>query len=54
MLSWAVLVLVISVVSGVLGFSGMAGSATGIAVALFFVLLIVFGALLILGRSTPA
>lgn len=54
MLSWAVLVLVISVVSGVLGFSGMAGRATGIAVALFFLLLIAFGGLLILGRNTLA
>jgi uncharacterized membrane protein YtjA (UPF0391 family) len=46
MLNWALTFLVVALIAAVLGFGGIAGAATGIAQALFFiflVLMIVFG-----------
>ncbi|MCL4106682.1 UNVERIFIED_CONTAM: hypothetical protein GTU68_009816 [Idotea baltica] len=46
MISWAVTFLIIAIVAGVLGFSGIAGTATNIAWILFVVgliLAVVFG-----------
>lgn len=42
MLRWAIIFLVIALVSGVLGFSGIAASAIGIAKILFVVFLALF------------
>jgi len=38
MLSWAVTFLVVAIIAGVLGLSGVAGTATSIAYALFVIL----------------
>ena len=49
MLRFALLFLVIALVAGLLGFTTIAGTAYGIAKVLFFVFLIIFLAMLILG-----
>ena len=49
MLHWALIFLVVAIIAGVLGFSGVAGAATNIAWILFVVGLIV-AALLFLRR----
>ncbi|KHK02981.1 DUF1328 domain-containing protein [Desulfovibrio sp. TomC] len=49
MLSWTIAFLVIALLSGVLGFTGIARTATGIAKILFYIFLILF-ALSLLGR----
>lgn len=51
MLRWIVILLVLALVAGVLGFGGIAGAATDIARILFFVLLVVFVLGLIFGRG---
>ena len=54
MLSWAFMFLIISLVAGLLGFTGLAGAATGIAKILFFVFLVLFlGSLLLGGFRRP-
>lgn len=53
MLSWAITFLVIALIAGVLGFGGIAGTATGIAQVLFGLFLILFIVSLLLGRRTP-
>lgn len=53
MLSWAITFLVIALIAGVLGFGGIAGTATGIAQVLFGLFLILFLVSLLLGRRTP-
>jgi uncharacterized membrane protein YtjA (UPF0391 family) len=53
MLGWAVTFLVIALIAAVLGFGGVAGTATGIAKILFFVFLIVFIVSLITGLARP-
>jgi uncharacterized membrane protein YtjA (UPF0391 family) len=57
MLTWALIFLVISIVAAVLGFSGLAAGAAGIAQVLFWVFLgvaLVIGVVdLMRGRMTP-
>jgi uncharacterized membrane protein YtjA (UPF0391 family) len=50
MLSWALTFLIIAIIAGVLGFGGIAGTATGIAKILFFVFVIGFIVALVRGR----
>jgi uncharacterized membrane protein YtjA (UPF0391 family) len=50
MLSWAVVFLVVAIIAGVLGFSGVAGAATNIAWILFVVGLIVAAIFFVRGR----
>ena len=50
MLKWALIFLVIAIIAGVLGFSGVAGAATNIAWILFVVGLIVAAVLFLKGR----
>ena len=49
MLSWTIAFLVIALLAGVLGFTGIARTATGIAKVLFFIFLIGFVIFLVLG-----
>ena len=42
MLSWAITFLIIAIIAAVLGFGGIAGTATGIAKILFVVFLVLF------------
>ncbi len=42
MLSWAIAFLVLGIVAGAFGFSGIAGTATWLAQVLFFLLMIAF------------
>jgi uncharacterized membrane protein YtjA (UPF0391 family) len=50
MLSWAVVFLVVAIIAGVLGFSGVAGAATNSAWILFVVGLIVAAIFFVRGR----
>jgi uncharacterized membrane protein YtjA (UPF0391 family) len=50
MLSWSVTFLIIALVAAVLGFSGIAGAAAGIAKLLFGVFLVIFIVSLFFGR----
>lgn len=52
MLSWAFTFLIIAIIAAVLGFSGIAGSATAIAKFLFGLFLIVFVVLFAVGLLT--
>lgn len=52
MLGWALVFLIVGLVAGLLGFSGIAGAATNIAWILFVVGLVVALFLFIRGRST--
>jgi uncharacterized membrane protein YtjA (UPF0391 family) len=49
MLTWAVVFLIIALVAAVFGFGGIASAAVGIAKVLFFLFLVVFIVLLVLG-----
>ena len=51
MLSWAITFLIIAIIAAVLGFGGIAVTATGIAKILFVVFLVLFVASLIFGRG---
>jgi len=51
MLRWAFLFLVIGLVAGVLGFTGVAGASIAIAKILFFVFMVIFAVLLIAGLT---
>ena len=42
MLSWIVIFLIIALISGVFGFTGIARTATGIAKIIFYIFLILF------------
>ncbi len=42
MLSWSITFFIIALIAGLLGFTGIAGSAVGIAKILFFVSLVLF------------
>lgn len=53
MFGWAISFLIVAIVAGIFGFAGLAGTATWIAKVLFVVGLVVFLALLILGRRRP-
>ncbi len=50
MLQWAVIFLVIALISALLGFTGIAGAAAGMAQILFWVFLVVFFIAILLGR----
>lgn len=50
MFSWAITFLVVAIIAGVLGFSGIAGAATNIAWILFVVGLIVAAIFFVRGR----
>jgi uncharacterized membrane protein YtjA (UPF0391 family) len=47
MLKWAFIFLVIGLIAGLLGFTGIAGASIGIAKILFFIFLVIFAVLLI-------
>lgn len=53
MLSWAVTFLIIALIAGVLGFGGIAGTASGIAQVLFGVFIILFLLSFVMGRRVP-
>jgi uncharacterized membrane protein YtjA (UPF0391 family) len=53
LMSWAILFLVISVLAGLFGFTGMAGTGSWIAQTVFFVFLIAFVISLFVGRKQP-
>ena len=51
MLRWALVFLIIGLVAGLLGFSGIAGASFAIAKILFFVFMLVFVVLFVLGLA---
>ena len=51
MLSWAVLFLVIALLAAVFGFTGLAGTAAGMAQILFFIFLVIFLISLVMGLA---
>ena len=51
MLRWALVFLVIGLIAGLLGFTGVAGASIAIAKTLFFIFLVIFLVLLILGLT---
>lgn len=51
MLRWAFIFLVIGLIAGILGFTGVAGASIAIAKALFFVFMVIFLVLLIIGLT---
>lgn len=51
MIKWALVFLVVGLIAGVLGFTGIAGAAIGIAKLIFFVGLALFVLMLILGYT---
>jgi len=51
MLYWALVFLVVSLIAGVLGFGGIAGTAAGIAKALFVLFLVLFLVSIVIGRA---
>ena len=56
MLYWALMFLIIALITGLLGFDGIAFAAAGIAKILFFIFLVVFAIMLItglMGRRSP-
>ena len=50
MLSWSIFFLVLALISALLGFSGIAGAAAGMAQLLFGLFLIIFVVSLLFGR----
>jgi len=53
MLYWAVVFLVVAVVAGIFGFTGIAGTSIWIAKVLFFVFIVLFVVSLLFGKRTP-
>jgi uncharacterized membrane protein YtjA (UPF0391 family) len=51
MIKWAIILAVIGLIAGALGFSGVAGAAMGIAKFLFFAAIIIAVVLLVLGLT---
>jgi uncharacterized membrane protein YtjA (UPF0391 family) len=51
MLRWALAFLVIGLIAGILGFTGVAGASIAIAKTLFFVFILIFLVLLIAGLT---
>ncbi len=49
MIKWALIFLVVGLIAGALGFTGIAGASVGIAKVLFFVGLAIFAIMLVLG-----
>ena len=54
MLSWSALFLIIALIAAALGFSGIAGTAVGIAKVLFFIFIVLFLVSLDFGRKPSA
>ena len=53
MLRWALIFLIVALVSGVLGFGRVAGTAAGFAQILFFIFVILFLASIVIPRLRP-
>lgn len=53
MLYWAVVFLVVAIIAGIFGFTGIAGTSIWIAKILFFVFIALFVVSLLFGRRTP-
>jgi uncharacterized membrane protein YtjA (UPF0391 family) len=51
MIKWAIILAVIGLIAGALGFSGVAGAAMGIAKFLFWAAIIIAAVLLVLGLT---
>jgi uncharacterized membrane protein YtjA (UPF0391 family) len=51
---WAIAFLILGIISGIFGFAGIAGTATWLAQALFFLFLIAFIVTLLWGRGSRA
>jgi uncharacterized membrane protein YtjA (UPF0391 family) len=51
MIKWALIFLVVGLIAGVLGFTGVAGASFAIAKILFFVAIAIFVVLLLLGMT---
>ena len=51
MLSWIITFLLIALIAGALGFTGVAGTSIAIAKTLFFIFLVIFLVLLVLGLT---
>jgi uncharacterized membrane protein YtjA (UPF0391 family) len=51
MLRWALIFLIIGLVAGIFGFTGVEGAAVSIAKTLFFLFLVIFVVLLVLGLT---
>jgi len=51
MIKWALIFLVVGVIAGILGFTGIAGASFAIAKILFFVAILIFVILLALGLT---
>jgi len=51
MIKWAFLFLVIGLIAGLLGFTGIAGASIGIAKLLFFIAIAIFVVMLVLGYT---
>ncbi len=51
MLRWAVIFLVIGLIAGLLGFTGVAGASIAIAKTLFFIFMVIFLVLLLAGLT---
>lgn len=49
MIKWALVFLVVGLIAGALGFTGIAGASVGIAKVLFFIGLAIFAVMLLLG-----
>ena len=49
MLKWAIILAIVAVIAGALGFTGIAGAAAGIAKLLFFLVLLGFVIVTLLG-----
>jgi uncharacterized membrane protein YtjA (UPF0391 family) len=56
MLSWAIVFLIVAIIAAIFGFGGLAGTAVGIAKALFFLFILAFIVSMVMhmrGRSGP-
>ncbi len=53
MFGWAITFLIVAIVAGIFGSAGIAGTATWIAKILFVVGLVVFLAMLVVGKRPP-
>ena len=51
MLNWALTFLVLGLIAALLGFTGIAGASIGIAKILFFVFLVMFAVILLMGAT---
>ena len=53
MLYWAVVFLIVAIIAGIFGFTGIVGASLWIAKVLFFIFLILFVISLVMGKRTP-